>query len=418
MTVIIRSDALIDGLRAEPVAGAQVEIEPSGRIGYVGPKAGATPSRDQAVVYDLGELTLLPGLIDCHVHPTDVSAIAGTMTEPRITLNALGPLRVMLEAGITSARVPGAPGITSLELRSAQADGRIAGPRLRVAGRFVCPTGGHCHAAGIEADGSDGVRRATRELFKQGADFIKVTASGGGLTPGTRMGQPTFTEAELRAAAEEAAQHESYVTAHCHSSEAMRRVVSAGIRMIEHATFTNAREECEFLPDLADQLADTGTVVCPTIAVNANWLTEQAERVAEMDEAELTRYTKVRDRWLRRLDVISELHQRGVVLIIGTDAPARGVPWAECANSIGLHVRAGVPVMDAIKSATCVAADHIGLGELTGRLATGFEADIIAVDGDPLTDLSALERVRFVMQRGTIVMNRTGCQVVEQNGFR
>jgi imidazolonepropionase-like amidohydrolase len=404
LTTIVRAAALVDGTGAPPVPSAEVRIDDAGRIAYAGPAAGAPRHQGPARVYDLPGATLLPGLIDCHAHPAGIGAESVGTSEVSLALSAVGRLDAMLRKGITSVRVPGAPGVTSLGLRDAQADGRIAGPRLLVAGPVICPTGGHGNSWGIEADGADGVRKAVRQLFKQGVDFIKVTASGGGTTAGTHMGRPTFTVAELRAAVEEAAQHGSYVTAHCHSSEAMERVIEAGVRMIEHATFFNAEQRCEFIPELADRLAQTGTVVCPTIAVNARWIEERSGRLDELTEQERALYRLTVQRWERRMDIIAELHRRGVALIVGSDAPARGVPFDDFAYSVALHARAGVPPLEAIRSATGLAAAHLGLGQVTGTLQAGLDADLIAVAGDPVADLSALDRVRLVVQRGRVVV--------------
>ena len=404
MTTIVRATALVDGTGTPPVPSAEVWVDEGGRIGYAGPTARAPRHEGPVRIHDLSGATLLPGLIDCHVHPAGIGAESVGTSEVSLALSAVGRLDSMLRTGITSARNPGAPGATSFGLRDAQADGRIRGPRLLVAGRIICPTGGHGNGWGIEADGADGVRRAARQLFKEGADFIKVTASGGGTTVGTHMGRPTFTVDELRAAVEEAEQHGSYVTAHCHSSEAMGRVIEAGVRMIEHATFFDADQRCEFLPELADRLAETATVVCPTIAVNARWLEERSGRLDELDDEQRSHYRMVRERWERRLAIIGELHRRGVALIVGSDAPARGVPFDDFAYSVALHARAGVPPLEAIRSATGLAAEHLGLGAVTGTLRAGLDADLIAVAGDPTTDLPALERVRFVMQRGRVVL--------------
>jgi imidazolonepropionase-like amidohydrolase len=381
-----------------------------------------------AEVHELGDRTLLPGFIDSHVHcaglwrPVRVGGEVqgsprqvifrgagdgtGQSAEVAAALGAVAPLRNLLWSGVTVARDLGAPGSVGFDVRAAVNDNVLAGPRLLVAGRIICPTGGHMHHLGVEADGADGARQATRQMFKEGADFIKVTASGGGGTVGTPMGRPTFTVEELRAVAEESGQRGSYATAHCHSTEAIARCLDAGIPMVEHATFFDADQRVRFDETVALRLRDQGVVVSPTLAVHARRLERFAETPDDVDPVEREYRAWVADGFQRRMEIVARLHELGVPLIIGSDAPARGVAHDDFAYGLVLHVRAGVPAMAAIRSATSTAAKALGIAHATGSLVPGLDADVIAADGDPLADITCVQRVAFVLRRGVVVRSR------------
>lgn len=398
MYSIVRAAQVVDGLGNAPMRDAEVHIA-DGRLAYVGFSAGAPAAPEAGEIREFPDGTLLPGLIDAHVHPTSIpEGLAGDPPDVVVALEALKPMRQLLAAGVTTARVPGSPGTTSQALRDAQRSGCFPGPRLLVAGNIICPTGGHGRGLGVEADGPVEVRKAVRRQFKNGVDFIKLTASGGGLTPGTLMGQPTFTVEEMRAAVEEAAQHASYVTAHVHASLAIERALDAGIRSFEHASFFNTSGECEFVPELADRMRDEGAIVCPTIAVNSRRL--QAADAAGTAAGD---HDLQRRRLHGRLDVLAELYRRGVHIIAGSDAPARGMRFDDFVHTLELHVMAGIPPLEAIAQATGRSAVAIGIANETGSLAPGLAADLLVVRGDPAADISALTEVRLVVQSGVTV---------------
>jgi imidazolonepropionase-like amidohydrolase len=233
-----------------------------------------------------------------------------------------------------------------------------------------------------------------------------VTATGGG-TKGTLRHRATFTVDELRSIVAEAEQHDTYVTAHCHAIEGMRRCLEAGVQMMEHATFVSREDGLEHLDrDLVHQLRDQGVIVTPTVAVHGRWLEDVADRVDGMEGPERALWRRRSEGFERRLEIVGALHEAGVRVLIGSDGGVgRTYPAAldDLAYSVELHTRVGVSTMDAIRQATSVAAEHIGLGRVVGTIAEGYEADLIAVDGDPLTRIQSLADVRFVMSRGTPV---------------
>jgi imidazolonepropionase-like amidohydrolase len=277
---------------------------------------------------------------------------------------------------------------------------------MRVAGRILCPTGGHGYTLGGECDGPDGVRRTARQQFKEGADFIKITATGGGTVGAAPRHRATFTVAEIAAAVEVADVYDSYVTAHCHSTEGIIRCLDAGVSMLEHATFVDFDGLERLDRDVLARVRDQGVTVVPTVAIHGRWLEQVADRVDTMDDAERALWKRRSEGLARRLDIVAELHSAGVPVLIGSDGGfGRNYPAAldDLAYSIELHVRAGVPAGAAIASATGVAASKIGMGDLVGRVAQGLQADLIAVTGDPERDVTVLAKPTMVMQRGTMV---------------
>ena len=408
----VRAGRLLDGSGGPAIADAAVQV--SGELlTYAGPAATAPPAPAGTALVDLGpDVTLLPGLIDCHAHPlphADLPELGPEHARDGVRLlYAVHVLAGALVKGMTTFRDCGAPRMTAFALKTAVDAGLVPGPRLRVAGHIICPTGGHGYSQGGEVDGADGVRQAARQLFKQGADFIKITATGGGTVPGPPRHRATFTVAEIAAAVEVAEQHDSYVTAHCHSTEGIVRCLDAGVPMLEHATFVGPDGREHLDRAVLTRISDQGVTVCPTVAVHGRWLDEVA---GQPDDADRAVWSRRADSFARRLDLVAELHAAGVPVLIGSDGGfGRSYPAAldDLAYSVALHVRAGVPAADAIVSATSLAADKIGMGDLVGRLAPGLQADVLAVTGDPLAEIEALERVRLVLQHGEVIAGTAG----------
>ena len=415
---IIRAARLIDGTHAAPIGNATVHVD-GRRITYAGPEAEAPPvvAADLEVV-DLGERTLMPGLIDCHVHPLspfhpfDPQAVLSWPDEYKL-LSSVKAMERALLAGITTFRDCGAPHESGYRLKEAVELGIVVGPRMYVAGTAMCPTGGHGWSQGGEADGPDGVRKKARELLKQGSDFLKLTATGGG-TKGTARHRATFTVEELRAAAQEADQRDTYATAHCHGIEGMERCVEAGIQMLEHATFVGQDGREHFDSDLAHRLRDRNIPVVPTVQVHGRWTESREGHFDDLAPSDRAVWPDRSQSFYRRVELVGQLYGAGVTLLMGSDSAWRTGAIDDLAYGLELHVRAGVPALQAIRSATGLAAERIGLGAVTGSLTVGKMADLIAVDGDPLADIRSVARVSFVMKEGRVY--RSPMSVVPGNG--
>ncbi len=443
---VLKAARLIDGTGAAPISDARVHVDGK-RIVFVGPAREAPPIVGPTDdVIDLGDRTLLPGLIDCHAHPVSYAPSGGDrpgeLMQPYAdqlrVLGSIDKLRRALLAGVTTIRNTGSPRYTAYAVKEALDTGAIDGPRLIVAGPAVCPTGGHGHGGGGEADGPDGVRQMVRENFKNGARFIKLTGTGGG-TFGTVRHRATYTVEELAAAANEADQHDSYATVHVHGTEGIVRCLDAGIQGLEHCTFVLSDNREYFDADVAARIRDQNVVVCPTVQVYGRWVETSPGRLDNLTEDEeneweakynalpyqliafphlnkMSAYQRGLwehryDSFNRRVDLVGQLHNTGVTIIMGSDGGGRPAPIDDPAHGLICHVQAGVSPMQAIVSATGLAAKWIHADSETGTLAVGKEADVIAVDGDPLANIRAMERVDFVMRAGRVFKTPTATPV-------
>lgn len=365
----------------------------------------AEPGAD---VIDLRDKTVLPGLIDCHVH-VEWQQSRGTYLE-RFTLNdadialrAIAYLQRTLEAGFTTVRDLGGRG-PNIALRDAVAKGWIAGPRMLTAGHVISITGGHGDATtgarwdlfdpppGAEegiADGPDACRQAVRTQIKRGADLIKVTATGGVLSLARDGRLPHYAEDELEAIVQTAADLGASVAAHAHGDEGMRRAVLAGVRSIEHGTFMS--------DTTLALMKERGTWLVPTLT--AGW--------AVSDSAEYAKGffpDQVREKALgigpQLSAMLGRAYRAGVNIAFGTDA---GVyPHGKNNLEFGYMADAGMKPWDILRSATVSAAELLGLSDLIGTIAPGKAADVIAVDGDPLANIRTMEKVVFVMKEGKV----------------
>jgi imidazolonepropionase-like amidohydrolase len=434
----LRAARLIDGTGLPAIADGVVHVDGK-RITFAGPASTAPPAPPTAEIIDLGPRTLLPGLIDCHAHPIPWPEGRAEQALPWAdqlrVLHATSVLQRTLRSGVTTIRDCGAPRHTAYAVKDAVEQGYVPGPRLIVAGAIICPTGGHGHLGDGEADGPDGVRREARTRFRDGADFLKLTATGGG-TARTVRHRATFTVEELRAAVDEGIQHESYATAHVHGTEGMIRCLDAGMPMLEHATFVGPDNREHFDRSVAARIRDQNVIVVPTVQVYGRWAETSPGRIDNLSPDEVeewrARYESLPcqlypfprldrfgarelatwrhrfDSFFKRVDLVGRLYEAGVVMLMGSDGGGRPAPIDDLGHGIELHVRAGVPPLQAIHSATGLAAKWIRIDGVTGTLEAGKEADVIAVDGDPLTDITATSRVEFVMARGQIVKAPAG----------
>jgi imidazolonepropionase-like amidohydrolase len=367
---IVTDGAVVLGDRtvnwAGPAAALPAEYESLPRAGYPGG-------------------TILPGLIDSHVHLAfdggpDPAARMRAETDEQQLLLMLRSARDLLGVGVTTARDLGGRGYLSVLVRDAIAADLARGPRLVVSGSPVTVTGGHCWFMGGEADSDDELRRLVRTHHKHGTDLIKVMSTGGFMTSGSAPWYAQFSTAQLAVIVEEAARVDKPVAAHAHGIEGIQRAVDAGVSTLEHCSFVTETNERRFSEPLAAQIAERGIVVCPTINVNAPY-------VAKLTGISVGQHVK-------------PLHDRGVRIIVGTDAGVDNTPHHQYLGALQYLVTLGFTADQVLAMATTEAAAALGVGGVTGRLAPGYQADLIVVDGDPRADIGALGALRRVIARG------------------
>lgn len=392
MTVAYRAARVFEGISEEVMEDGAVLVE-DGRI------AGVVPAEDLPAgveVRDLGDATLLPGLIDAHVHLVwSASAEPHAVVEregPALTaLRCAGNAARHLRAGVTTVRDVGSTAGLAVEVARAVDGGILPGPTVVAAGRAIAMTGGHGWFLGREADGPDAVRRAVREEMKAGAGCIKLMASGGVYGHAEEPGSPQLTVEEMRAGVEEAHKAGRKVAAHAYSVEAINNALSAGVDSIEHGSFLDR--------ETAGRMRKQGTYLVPTMSVYA----AMSEKGPELGAPEyITRKTA------EVLEASSEAFRLamevGVKIAAGTDCGAPGHPHGTLPEELRLMVESGATPAQAIRFGTSAAADLLGLE--AGTLAESRRADLLAVNGDPTVDILALRRVRLVLRGGSEVTGK------------
>jgi imidazolonepropionase-like amidohydrolase len=354
-------------------------------VDWVGPAAALPAEYAARPRTDYPGATIMPGLIDAHVHlgfdgGPDPAARMRRETDAQQLVLMLHHARQLLGVGVTTARDLGARGYLDVVVRDAIASGLARGPRLVVSGRPITVTGGHCWFMGGEADSEDDLRRMVRTHHKHGADLIKVMSTGGFMTTGSAPWHAQFTREQLAVITEEAGRVDKRVAAHAHGIEGIRRAVEAGVSTLEHCSFVTETNERRFDKPLAAMIAERGIFVCPTINVNAPY-------VAELTGLAVGEY-------------LTTMHDLGVRLIAGTDAGVDNTPHHQYAGGLAYFVRLGFSPVQVLAMATTEAAAALGVDAITGRLAPGYDADLIVVDGDPLADITALSQLLRVVARG------------------
>ncbi|MBT5218779.1 MAG: amidohydrolase family protein [Woeseia sp.] len=366
----------------------------------------SNPANGDAVV-DLRESTVLPGLMDTHVHLTGQYSASSNLNrfvlnEADYAYDAAKYARRTLHAGFTVVRNLGDAFNVTIALRKAIAAGDVPGPMILTAGSSLASTGGHGDgtngwAAHFDADPGpkqgvvnsvDDAKKAVRQRYKEGADWIKITATGGVLSVAKSGQNPQFTDEELRSIMDTAADYGLRVAAHAHGAEGMKRAVEAGVASIEHGSYMSK--------EVMKLMKDRGTVYVPTILAG-NWVAEKAKIDGFFPELVRPKAASIGPLIEA---TFAAAYAAGVPIVFGTDTGVS--PHGDNAQEFALMVRAGMPAMEAIQSATGVAADFLDIAETHGRLQAGKRADIIAVVGNPLEDISLLENVSFVMKGGTI----------------
>ncbi|MFL5708332.1 MAG: amidohydrolase family protein [Chloroflexota bacterium] len=407
MTVAIRCGRLLDVESGQVDEDRTVHVDTDGRVaGIGGPDDGAA---DDAVVLDLTALTVLPGLIDTHTHLVGDVQTAGvpstTTSAAQDVLIGVRHARQTIEAGFTTVRDLGSfRAFTDCALRDAINAGDVVGPRMLCAGAFVTSPWGGGAVVGLAHDiripedlrfgevrSVDEVRERVRRLLIGGADLIKCIGTGAVLTRGGVPGAPELSEAEIRAAVEEAAWYDAFVAVHAHGAEGAKRAIRAGVRSVEHGSYLD--------DEAIAMLVDTGTFFSVDL-YDGEWALEHG--AAEGWPAETMK--KLDDSQLGAEAVVRKAVAADVRIVFGTDS---GVyPHGLNARQFAWYTRCGMTPLAAIRSATTVAADCLGWADRVGSLTPGHWADLVAVASDPLTDVTVLESPVVVAKGGEVVVDR------------
>jgi imidazolonepropionase-like amidohydrolase len=396
-TIVLKAGRLVDGRGGTPLVPAMVRVE-GDRIVEVG-RHLAVPAG--ARVLDLGEATLLPGFIDLHTHLTDKEDVhweeALVKTTPsQAAIWGVRNARVTLEAGFTTCRDMGPTWpYVDVDLRDAIAQGAVPGPRLLVAGNYVSSTGGAGDARQFSlfvdvptvrnlADGPDEVVKAVRTNFKHGADFIKVLATGAVLSKGIPPGAQQYSDEELSAAVTEASRWGRVVAAHAHGTGGIKAAIRAGVRTIDHGS-------------MLDEEAIAMLKGAPVYYVPTLYISQVVPSDPRVPEPERQRARELRD---RQLASFKKALAAGLPIGLATDVPV--MPHGHNAKELSFRVELGETPMAAIVSATRVNAEILGWADRMGTVEAGKWADLVAVPGDPLRDITAAEHVGFVMKGGVV----------------
>jgi imidazolonepropionase-like amidohydrolase len=405
-TTVIRPDRLVDVVAGEVLTGRAVVVRDD-RIEAV---VRAVDAPAGASTIDLPGQTLLPGLIDCHAHMIgEVESGHGyaslvMRTPAQEAFSGVRNARDTLMAGFTTVRDVGTfRAFVDCALRDAIDAGDVAGPRMMCAGAYVTCSGGGGDVTGLApdvdavvpvdlrfgvADSADEIRARVRKILHGGADFIKVIATGAVLTEGTMPGAPEFSEAEIRAAVEEAALYGTFVAAHAHGAEGIKRAVRAGVRSIEHGSLID--------DEGIELMAAAGTFLVADVYFG-DWIEEEGRRAGWSPDV-LRKNLETTD---AQREGFAKAVKAGVRLAYGTDSG--GYPHAWVGKQFAYQVRHGQTPMQAIRSATWDAAELMGWRDRVGKVAPGCFADLVAVPGDPTEDVALLESVPFVMKGGEVV---------------
>ncbi|HEX4484851.1 MAG TPA: amidohydrolase family protein [Terriglobales bacterium] len=399
--VVVHAGKLVDVKSGKLLSNQAVVIQGE-KIVSVGPAADIKALPSDRVV-DLPNATVLPGLIDVHTHLTSDPSFGYEqlgISIPREALTGAKNARITLDAGFTTVRNVGAGAYTDVALRDAINAGDVPGPRMLVSGPALGITGGHCdnnllpfeyHVTeeGV-ADGIPAVQHKVREVIKYGADVIKICATGGVLSKGDDPQASQYTLEEMKAIVADAHRLGRKVAAHAHGAQGILWASEAGVDSVEHCSYIN--------DEAIAALKKNGTYMVPTLYL-ADWLTENMQKIG-MPEM----YAK------KMRDIVPIVRQNvghafasGVKVAFGTDAAV--YPHGLNAHEFAIYVKLGMTPAQAIQTATVNAADLLGWSDKVGTVEAGRWADLIAVDGDPLQDVTRLQQVKFVMKGGAVVKN-------------
>ena len=394
----IRAARLLDGSGGPPILDAVVVID-GAVVAAVGPSSDVSLPLD-VEVEDVGDRTIMPGMIDAHVHMLSTgSAVSGdesrAQTDAQALLTGARNALLALRSGLTTVRDCGDRDYLSLTLRDSIAAGTLPGPRMVCSGPVITSTAGQLWWNGIECDTEDELRHAVRTLVKRGVDFIKLMGSGGNATPGSNPEASQYDVRGYHAVAQDTHRMGKRVAVHVHGVEAIRYAEEAGMDTLEHCPF-RANGTIEYDPRIVEEIVRRGTIV--SLAMPATWYRLRAEDMVD------TR-AHPGHLWRKRYETIRSMHAAGVKLVVSSDQGSTGTAIDELPLLMEfLANEVGIPAVDILRGVTGLAAEAVGMGDHVGTIEPGKDADIMIVDGDPTLDISTVKRVHSVVKDGRTVV--------------
>jgi imidazolonepropionase-like amidohydrolase len=398
VAILFRNGNVIVGT-GEVIEKGTVAVD-SNVITYVGPAKRFKISKKDTI-FDISGKTILPGLIDAHVHlcidgsPDPMTSLLKDSI-PQLTLKAASHARRTLDAGVTTVRDMGGRDYVDLAIRDGIESGLLQGPRMICSGRVVCMTGGHGWQFGREADGTDEIREAVREQLKAGADFVKMIATGGVMTKGVDPGATQFTLEELLAGVEEARKAGRRTATHAQGTEGIKNSLWAGVNSIEHGFFLD--------DEAIELMLETNAYLVPTLNAPYQIIRGGVKRG-------VPRYAVEKSKAVMKshFQSVRRAYKAKIPIAMGTDA---GTPFnchGENLKEMELLVKAAMTPMEALIATTKTASEVLGLEKKIGTLEKGKLADLIVVDGDPVKDIRLLQnrdKILAIMKEGCLYKNQ------------
>lgn len=384
---VLKARRVLTGRKGEVIDNGAVVID-GDKIVEVGPANSLTTRLPESVkVEDFGDMTLMPGMIDCHVHlgfdgSANPVANMKAMSDAQLLVTMIYNAGQLLRAGVTTAREMGARSYLDLVVKEAIEVGTAVGPNLLVSNRPLTTSAGHCWFMGCECDDSVAVRKSVREHHKAGADLIKIMLTGGFMTQGSAPWYNQFSMAELETATYEAHRLDKKIAVHAHGTVGIRNAVKAGVDTIEHCSWVTSNNGVEYDDHTAHEIVEKGIYVCLT--TNVHWKSFDPVRRES------------------RLKNIRRMRELGMKFAAGTDAGINLVPHDKYVDGLEALGDVGLTNAEVIESATVVAAQACGIEDQSGALEVGKRADVLVVAGNPLEDIAHLRNVRFVMRAGKV----------------
>ncbi len=407
--LVIQVGELIDGISNDTKKNISiiingnsiVDIKPTGELDI--------PSGLDYKLIDYSDKTTLPGLIDSHVHLTGIGDgrsgdQLAELPDEVLSINMANNAKKHLHSGVTTVRDCGAKNDTAFHLRTAAQMGIIESPRLVLSGRPLAIIGGHLSYFGEQITGTNECRAAVRYLIKQGADFIKVTASGGSTNTSFPL-KPSFSQEELNVIVEEAHKFGKHVAAHCHNSESMVRSLKAGVDTIIHGVFKESDGTNKYREDVIELMLKNNTFVNPTLAPGMMrvQIMEGKKNEGNFSESDQEEMDKVLFEHEYRMECFNKMYEAGIPMSAGSDSAWGAYEMGNFFLDIEGHVAGGQSPIEAIKSATSVASQSCWIDDSIGSIEIGKLADMIVLDESPVNQIENLRTISEVIKDGEFV---------------